>query len=85
MASLKTPFIHDNRERFTWIMDHPQMSDIGAGNTSMVPTSTQMLTATDMMENSQVHYYLLCCVAHIYISLIENVYILSTEFSDALE
>ena len=53
--------------------------------TSMVPTSTQMLTATDMMENSQVHYYLLCCVAHIYISLIENVYILSTEFSDALE
>ena len=62
------------------------MSDIGAGNTSMVPTSTQMLTATaDLMENSQVHYYLLCCVAHIYISLIENVYILSTKFSDALE
>ena len=25
-----TPFIHDNRELFTWIMDHPQMSDIGA-------------------------------------------------------
>ena len=80
-----TPFIHDNRELFTWITDHPQMSDIGAGNTSMVPTSTQMLTATDMMENSQVHYYLLCCAAHIYISLIENVYILSTKFSDALE
>ena len=59
------------------------MSDIGAGDTPMVPTSTQLLTGTNVIENSQVHYYLLSCAAHI--SLIENIYIPSTEFADALE